>query len=425
MLRGGGGLINACANSLGRVNLQLLVCWSALLLLVYCYLIREGQVMQLSEFYSPDSLSTGSSPGSIVSSHHNLPLVDAIVFVSIGRTMSSNPMTDYTIASTRLMGRWTGDIFVLTDCPDCFNTVAEQYGAKVVEVPPAKSLMHIKALKAKMFSYLPESVNGALYLDVDIIVARSLENFLRDVAKLVAKRLLTQGQIQKKKKKPDTKISGDVDSKESAIESLNELLPFAAFPDARGHYVGFCSGCEKWHTGVLIVRRTSQKKPSTCLSSWEQIVLSGKFDTDQESLDATERRGHCSNMMELPSKHLLFAKDYIGMALTSGQTFIHLTGAGHMQDQDYFYRDIIVPRIYSMNSPLQLATESKKCKDVLPNTPRDKEKDKEEVKEKEMEKEKEKEKEKKKGKVVTTKTAKAKTSTKAKKGEVQIDDYSK
>lgn len=48
--------------------------------------------------------------------------------------------------------------------------------------------------------------------------------------------------------------------------------------------------------------------------------------------------GYCSNALSFPTKHLLFGKDYIGMALTSGQTFVHVTAAGRPEDTDYFYR---------------------------------------------------------------------------------------
>ena len=53
----------------------------------------------------------------------------------------------------------------------------------------------------------------------------------------------------------------------------------------------------------------------------------------------------------LPSRHLLFAKDYIGMLFTSGQTFLHLTSAGRMDTQDYFYREIVVPRLRNSLKP--------------------------------------------------------------------------
>lgn len=90
-----------------------------------------------------------------------------------------------------------------------------------------------------------------------------------------------------------------------------------------------------------------------CLKSWGDILLSGKYDTDQESIDFAEESGACTNALTLPPKHLLFAKDYIGMIMTSGQTFIHATSAVRIEDQDFFYKDWILPRIHnSLNPPL-------------------------------------------------------------------------
>ena len=83
------------------------------------------------------------------------------------------------------------------------------------------------------------------------------------------------------------------------------------------------------------------------MDAWHKRLLSGRFGTDQESLDDAERSGACPTLrsLALPRRHLLFAKDYIGMVLTSGQTFLHLTAAGRLASQDMFYRDIIVPRL--------------------------------------------------------------------------------
>jgi hypothetical protein len=97
-------------------------------------------------------------------------------------------------------------------------------------------------------------------------------------------------------------------------------------------------------------------KGETCLKKWEEVLLSGKFDTDQESLDHAEKLGACPHSFSLPTRHLLFAKDYIAMVFTSGQTFVHLTAAGRPEDTDYFYREIMVPRIRnSLHPPLNPA----------------------------------------------------------------------
>jgi hypothetical protein len=74
--------------------------------------------------------------------------------------------------------------------------------------------------------------------------------------------------------------------------------------------VGFCSGCEKWwilvlidsvmwwwrpndlygrHTGVMWMQR--QGAGVECMQRWREILLSGKFSTDQQSLDEAEALG--------------------------------------------------------------------------------------------------------------------------------------
>jgi hypothetical protein len=94
-------------------------------------------------------------------------------------------------------------------------------------------------------------------------------------------------------------------------------------------------------------------KGEACLKKWEEILLSGRFDTDQQSLDAAELVGACTNMLSYPTSHRLFALEYSARPHTSGQTFIHLTAAGRPEDTDYFYREIVVPRIRnSLHPPL-------------------------------------------------------------------------
>jgi len=63
-----------------------------------------------------------------------------------------------------------------------------------------------------------EHVKGVLYLDVDILVTRPLDRFLADLQHSAA-----------------------------AMWRKSQQLPdFGAFLDAKGHFVGFCWGCEKW-----------------------------------------------------------------------------------------------------------------------------------------------------------------------------------
>ncbi|KAJ1423391.1 hypothetical protein B484DRAFT_451891 [Ochromonadaceae sp. CCMP2298] len=299
-------------------------------------------------------------------------VVDAIVFIAMGK-MAADPMVDYAVASARMIGKWQGDIFIITDRPECFAE-AKEYEIKTIQVPVAQSLMEIKALKTQLMSLLPEATKGALYLDVDILVTKNLTPFLRDLGSMIflehsaqtaaaaataaaavaATAATATGKADKSQ--PPVGAEGTVATVATvttvAVEAvdINPHFDFAAFLDAKGHYVGFCSGCEKWHSGILWLRRG---KGEGCLARWREELLSGKFESDQESLDAAEKGGACPNALSFPSRHLLFAKDYIAMTLTSGQTFVHLTSAGRLEDSDWLYREWVVPAFRnSLHPPL-------------------------------------------------------------------------
>jgi hypothetical protein len=233
--------------------------------------------------------------------------VDAVVMIAAS-SMAADKMVDMSIASVRRYGNWRGPIYVLTDRPDCFDASAKEFGVTVVSIPEMLNILEIKALKMSLFEYLPEDLKGVLYVDVDIVVTRDLDDFLFD--------------------------------SEQKINRMRGKFDMAMFLDAAGHYVGFCSGCEKWHSGVIIMRRG---QGSGCLAKWKEILLSGKYGTDQQSIDEAERQGSCPKMVTLYKKHLLFAKDYLGVALTPGRTFLHMTGAGRLGLQDYFYRNFAIP----------------------------------------------------------------------------------
>ncbi len=246
-----------------------------------------------------------------MSSVGEAPIVQAFVYISIG-SMAKETMADYSIATLRTLGGWKGAVYILTDKPSCFVDTAKAYGVVPVKVPDrlSKSIMEIKSLKAMMFEYLPKEINSVIYLDVDIVLQKPVRHFLIDIG--------------------------------SSYKKMHGNFDIGAFPDAEGHYLGFCNGCEKWHSGVLLVRRNEGEG---CLKAWGKIITSAEFSTDQESLDAAENRGHCKHLLTMPPSYLLFAKDYIAMALTSGHTFVHITAAGRLETQDYFYKNIIVPRL--------------------------------------------------------------------------------
>src|SRR3546814_9813699 len=116
------------------------------------------------------------------------------------------------------------------------------------------------------------------------------------------------------------------------------------FLDAQGHMLRICAGCDKWHTGVIYLHRTASTQ---CMAAWRDVLITNpKFDTDQAAIDFVESKpGKCPRAVSLPSRHLLFAKDYVAWLLAPHRTFVHLTAAGRLETQDAFYRNFVVPNI--------------------------------------------------------------------------------
>ena len=296
--------------------------WVVLLIFLYLnYFIAEIQ-------QAPPASLAGHSEVSMKSP------VDAIVYISLGK-VSKNSLVDYSVATLRNVGQWTGEVYVLTDQNSCFRDLEQNHKVNVIEVPSVKSTMEIKSLKAMIFQHLPEKVKSALYVDIDIVIAKQMHPFLNELGTQLA----------------NAKMS-------------NKEIDMGAFYDAKGHYVGWCSGCEKWHTGVLLLFRDTGK---ACLETWKDTILSGRYTTDQESLDDAEIKGSCKSILAFGSSHLLFAKDYIAMALTSGSTFWHVTAVNRIESQDSFYTNLVVPYLrYSLHDKVDsaLLDNTKSCSSV-------------------------------------------------------------
>lgn len=279
-------------------------------------------------------------------------MVNAIVFIAMG-SLASDAMVDQSIASVRKNGKWEGEIFIITDRPPCFTSTSQYLNVKTITVPSARNIIEIKSLKAKIFDYMPPSIHGILYLDADIIVKQSLEYFFRDLSDLVVRKSISLSPMKLSLQDAPLhlrKINVSNPLLQESYRAPPSTFDFAAFPDALGHFVGFCSGCEKWHTGIMYFRRSSQ---NSCLEAWHKILLSGKYGTDQQSLDEAERLGYCPHAYFLPKKHLLFAKDYLGMIFTSRHTFIHLTAAARPSEQDSFYRYFVMPQLRKSEAKLE------------------------------------------------------------------------
>jgi hypothetical protein len=225
-------------NAFSKLPVRVILVWLAVVAICY----------NLFSVHDPDTAQIMYIPPS--------HLVDAVVFVAMG-AMASDPMVDYSIASVRKLGKWNGEIYVITDAPDCFSDAVRDYEVKTIEVPPAKSIIEIKALKPKLMSMVPPHINGVLYMDVDILVTKNLASFFRDMGTMIyTKQLEANRKAGAKTGVPagsNTLPATTVDSAGSNAVNTLEIDPtfdMAAFLDAKGHFVGFCAGCEKWHSGV-------------------------------------------------------------------------------------------------------------------------------------------------------------------------------
>ena len=175
-------------------------------------------------------------------------LVDAVVFIAMG-PMAADPMVDYSIASVRKLGKWEGEIYVITDTPACFADAVKDYEIKTIEIPQAKSIIEVKSLKPRLMSIVPAHVSGVLYIDVDILITKNFASFFRDLGTMVYTKQL---EFNRAKALHETKQKDNTGAAVVPSNTFNIDPPFdmAAFLDAKGHFVGFCSGCEKWHSGV-------------------------------------------------------------------------------------------------------------------------------------------------------------------------------
>ena len=212
-------------------------------------------------------------------------------------------------------------------------------------------------------------MENILYMDVDIVVARKLSGFLNEfneqlvtfakthretevgyvgtataaadvdgsVVKGAATRLAEGMRQQAKAMSLVDTGSG------TTFEITSTNAPdFAMFLDGGSHFAGdWVTGVEKWHTGIVWARRGAGE---SCMAAWADLLLQGKFDSDQQALDAVELdMGACPRAMALSFRHLLFAKDYLMMLFRGGQTFIHFTAAGRAEDRDAFYSKLVMP----------------------------------------------------------------------------------
>ena len=301
--------VRMCWKGTNKSNVRVLFAWVMFLSVFYIFLGPETR-----EEVSPTTSEHG---------------VQSIVFIAMGK-LAKESIVDGAIASLREVGKWDGMIHVITDRESCFVSARRDRNAVILTTEPVDSIVKIKSMKARLFEFLPREIKSILYMDVDILVTKNLNLFLYDLRQ----------QALARSSPPD----------------------FGMFLDSGGHFFGVCSGCDKWHTGIIWMQRDVGVE---CMQAWENILLSGKYETDQESIDEAERSNYCPNALAFSSKHLLFAKDYFAMFFSPSRTFVHLTAISRLESQDFFYRKFIVPSVRSSlkNSGLSIRQEdeTKEC----------------------------------------------------------------
>lgn len=105
--------------------------------------------------------------------------VDAVAFIAMSK-MAAEPMVDHAVISIRKLGKYRGKIFVVTDQSDCFSDLRKSFDVTIISVAPVHSILEIKSLKPKIFTLLPADIESVLYLDIDILIRKNLNSFLRD-----------------------------------------------------------------------------------------------------------------------------------------------------------------------------------------------------------------------------------------------------
>ncbi|CAM9121000.1 unnamed protein product, partial [Heterosigma akashiwo] len=103
-----------------------------------------------------------------------------VVFLAMG-SYATKEFVDLGPRTLREVGRFRGRIFMLTDQPGCFEAEAKMYGVEVIPLPSTTDVREIKSIKTQVLSFLPDEVDKALYMDVDILVMTNIHPFLLTV----------------------------------------------------------------------------------------------------------------------------------------------------------------------------------------------------------------------------------------------------
>eukprot|EP00968_Pinguiococcus_pyrenoidosus_P001712 scaffold78_cov265-Pinguiococcus_pyrenoidosus.AAC.1 len=285
-----------------------------------------------------------SLPESMLAPGDGVPITALVYLLVLEPDVQVGPSLVAVVSSARVWGGWDGDIYLLTNSIEKMAPIVEATGPNTFPVlVPVDGFSHAaKALKAQPFEYLPGRHKRVLYIDSDIVVHKPLRRFLTDTEKTLAAQYRAS-QRGKTRFRPSPLPS----------EQPPEWWSVGLFLDCKTHAAGWCDGCNKWHTGVMLL---SKRNSEQCLRHWTHELREGVFATDQETMDHVEAAypADCQGMAKLPSAHILFMKDILGFLLPRRNTFLHFTGLLRRDGQSYLYRrymlewyldQVLVPRI--------------------------------------------------------------------------------
>ena len=206
-------------------------------------------------------------------------------------------MAHLMLKSLRLIGHFSGPVFIFTDEPDFFS---ESKNVKTIRIPSRLSIMGIKQFKTWITKCIP--FKYVLYVDVDIVIGRDIKPWL------------------------DT-------AKDAADEH-----PLVLFWDH--------AATEKYyHSGVFLINRNVYKKISL---KWRcQIWLKG-YSRDQKTLKRSVRSG--TDVQLMPKEDMNFLGQ-TNAGLDSVATFNHITGRARrlldLEKLDKFLEHLDAAHLYT------------------------------------------------------------------------------
>lgn len=290
-------------------------------------------------------------------------VVDSIVFIALGPASHSSSLR-YALQSLREEGQWDGPVHVIIEHEGDLDCLLPYIRGRAIETIVASkasntktgsspggnedarrqsskggpnkddksgvgAVAQAKMGKMRLLDLLPPDLRRVLYIDCDIITQRPIMPFLEVVGR----------EWSKVDNEMDSAVSPGymrgVSGRDNSARTKHsqELSTLLIFPDAAGHTMPLCSGCDKSHSGIVGLERG---RSELCLQLWLEAFAGNKemgmpgTSTDQEALDHALRKGSGCKARWLDARHLRFMKDiFVVLGLVGKRTFAHFTGLLH------------------------------------------------------------------------------------------------